>query len=65
GFLGMRRLKSRYSSMDAHEAAEGLVRSGFHYMTINRVVLADELRRVGVYESEPWVPESRRDRPRF
>ncbi|QDV06324.1 NAD dependent epimerase/dehydratase family protein [Planctomycetes bacterium Poly30] len=65
GFFGMRRLASRYRSMDGHEAAEGLVRSGFHYMTINRVVLADELRRVGVYESERWVPESRRDQPRF
>ena len=32
--------------MSAREVAEGLVRSGFHYMTIDRVVLADELRRV-------------------
>lgn len=65
GTLGMRRLASRYSSMDAAEAAEGLVRSGFHYMTINRVVLGDEFRRVGVYEKESWVPASRRDEPRF
>lgn len=65
GALGMRRLSSRYRSMDAREAAEGLVRSGFHYMTIGRVVLADELRRIGVYENESWVPESRRDQPRF
>ncbi len=65
GFLGMRRLRGRYTSMDAHETAEGLVRSGFHYMTINRAVLGDELRRVGVYEKESWVPASRRDEPRF
>lgn len=65
GFLGMRRLRGRYTSMDARETAEGLVRSGFHYMTINRAVLGDELRRVGVYEKESWVPASRRDEPRF
>jgi nucleoside-diphosphate-sugar epimerase len=65
GLLGMRRLRGRYTSMDARETAEGLVRSGFHYMTINRAVLGDELRRVGVYENESWVPASRRDEPRF
>lgn len=64
GAVGLGRLRDRYRSMGAREAAEGLVRSGFHYMTINRVVLADELRPVGVYEREKWVPESRRDRPR-
>jgi len=41
-----------------------MVRSGFHYMTINRIVESDELRRVGVYERERWTPESRRDTPR-
>lgn len=65
GFFGMRRLNGRYASMDAEEVAEGLLRSGFHYMTINRAVLGDELRRVGVYEKESWVPASRRDEPRF
>jgi uncharacterized protein YbjT (DUF2867 family) len=64
GAVGLTRLRDRLSSMDATEAAEGMVRSGFHYMTINRVVESDELRRVGVYERERWTPESRRDTPR-
>lgn len=64
GGLGLGRLRDRWSSMDASEAAEGLLRSGFHYMTINRVVESDELRRVGVYERERWTPESRRDTAR-
>ena len=64
GAVGLTRLRDRISSMDAGEAAEGMVRSGFHYMTINRVVESDELRRVGVYERERWTPESRRDTPR-
>mgnify|MGYP000844554683 CR=1 FL=1 len=64
GAVGLTRLRDRLSSMDATEAAEGLVRSAFHYMTINRVVESDELRRVGVYERERWAPESRRDTPR-
>ncbi|MEZ6018020.1 MAG: NAD(P)H-binding protein [Planctomycetota bacterium] len=62
--LGLRRTASRYFPMDAREAAEGLVRSGFHHMTIDRVVLADELRRVGVYERERWHPRSARDEGR-
>jgi len=62
--LGLHRLAGRYSPMDAREAAEGLVRSGFHHMTIDRVVLADELRRVGVYERERWGPRSARDQGR-
>ncbi|MEM8712377.1 MAG: hypothetical protein AAGG01_15605, partial [Planctomycetota bacterium] len=65
GTLGLRRLRGRYTSMDGEEAADGLVRSGFHYMTINRIVLGDELRREGVYERERWVPASRRDEARF
>jgi len=65
GALGCTGLRDRYRSMNAGETAEGLVRSGFHYMTINRVVESDELRRVGVYERESWVPASRRDTPRF
>lgn len=64
GRVGFGSLRDRYSSMDAAEAAEGLVRSGFHYMTIDRVVESDELRRVGVYERESWAPLSRRDTPR-
>ncbi|MDC3307237.1 NAD(P)H-binding protein [bacterium] len=64
GAVGLTRLRDRLSSMDATEAAEGMVRSAFHYMTINRVVESDELRRVGVYERERWAPESRRDTPR-
>ncbi|MDG1048767.1 MAG: NAD(P)H-binding protein [Planctomycetota bacterium] len=64
GAVGFTKLRDRLSSMNAAEAAEGLVRSGFHYMTINRVVQSDELRRVGVYERERWTPESRRDTPR-
>ena len=64
GRLGGGRLRDRYASMDASEAAEGLVRSGFHYMTIARVVESDELRRVGVYERERWVPKSQRDTSR-
>lgn len=64
GAVGLTRLRDRLSSMDAAEAAEGMVRSGFHYMTINRIVESDELRRVGVYERERWTPESRRDTPR-
>lgn len=64
GKLGLRRLAGRYSPMDARETAEGLVRSGFHHMTIDRVVLADELRRVGVYERERWHPRSARDEGR-
>lgn len=64
GGVGLTKLRDLLSSMDAAEAAEGLVRSGFHYMTINRVVKSDELRRVGVYERERWTPESRRDTPR-
>jgi nucleoside-diphosphate-sugar epimerase len=62
--LGLRRLAARYSPMDAREAAEGLARSGFHHMTIDRVVLADELRKVGVYERERWHPRSARDEGR-
>ncbi len=62
--LGLRRLAGRYSPLDAREAADGLVRSGFHHMTIDRVVLADELRRVGVYERERWHPRSARDEGR-
>ncbi len=62
--LGLHRLAGRYFPMDAREAAEGLVRSGFHHMTIDRVVLADELRRVGVYERERWRPRSARDEGR-
>ena len=61
GALGARRLAARYRSMDAAEAAEGLVRTGFHYMTIGRVVLGDELRRRGVYETETPAPASRRE----
>lgn len=61
GALGARRLAARYRSMDATEAAEGLVRTGFHYMTIGRVVLGDELRRRGVYETETPAPASRRE----
>lgn len=64
GAVGFGRLRDRYTSMDAVEAAEGLVRSAFHYMTINRVVQSDELRKVGVYERERWTPESRRDQDR-
>lgn len=64
GRVGLGKARDRYSSMDAAEAAEGLVRSGFHYMTIDRVVESDELRRVGVYERESWAPRSRRDTPR-
>lgn len=64
GLIGFGRLRDRYRSMDAREAAEGLVRSGFHYMTINRVVESDELRKVGVYERERWTPASRRDTDR-
>ncbi len=64
GAVGLTRVRDRLSSMDSTEAAEGMVRSGFHYMTINRVVESDELRRVGVYERERWTPESRRDTPR-
>ncbi|MEO1697129.1 MAG: NAD-dependent epimerase/dehydratase family protein [Planctomycetota bacterium] len=59
--LGLKKLAGRYLPMNAEEAAEGLARSGFHYMTINRVVRSDELRRVGVYEQESWTPRSRRD----
>lgn len=62
--LGLNRFAGRYFPMDAREAAEGLVRSGFHYMTVDRVVLADELRRVGVYERERWHPRSARDEGR-
>lgn len=65
GALGMRRTAARHRSMDGREVAEGLARSGFHYQTINRVVLPDELRREGVYEKERWVPASRRDTDRF
>lgn len=61
GMLGARRLAARYRSMDAAEAAEGLVRTGFHYMTIGRVVLGDELRRRGAYETETPAPASRRE----
>jgi len=61
GAVGFGRLRDRYRSMDGPEAAEGLVRTGFHYMTIGRVVEADELRREGVYERERWTPASRRD----
>ena len=61
GALGLRRLRGRYHPMDAREVAEGLIRSGFHHMTIDRVVLADELRRLGVYELERWHPRSQRD----
>lgn len=64
GAVGLTRVRDRWASMDAAEAAEGLVRSGFHYMTINRVVESDELRRVGVYERERWTPDSRRDTAR-
>ncbi|MEM6674891.1 MAG: NAD-dependent epimerase/dehydratase family protein [Planctomycetota bacterium] len=64
GGLGLTRLRDRYRSMDGAEVAEGLVRSGFHYMTIDRVVESDELRRVGVYERERWTPRSRRDTSR-
>lgn len=61
GAIGARRLAARYRSMDAAEAAEGLARTGFHYMTIGRVILGDELRRRGVYESETPAPASRRE----
>lgn len=61
GAVGFGRLRDRYSSMEGSEAAEGLVRTGFHYMTIGRVVQSDELRREGVYERERWTPASRRD----
>ncbi|MEC7232641.1 MAG: NAD-dependent epimerase/dehydratase family protein [Planctomycetota bacterium] len=61
GALGARRLAARYRSMDAKEAAEGLVRTGFHYMPSGRVVLGDELRRRGVYETETPAPASRRE----
>lgn len=64
GAIGLGKLRDRYRSMNADEAAEGLVRSGFHYMTIDRVVESDELRRVGVYEREDWTPRSRRDTSR-
>lgn len=65
GAAGLTRVRDRYLSMDAAEAAEGLVRTGFHYMTIARTVKSDELRREGVYERERWVPASRRDTDRF
>ena len=61
GAIGLGRLRDRYRSMDGAEAADGLVRTGFHYMTIGRVVESDELRREGVYERERWTPASRRD----
>ena len=64
GAIGLGRLRDQYLSMNAKEAAEGLIRSGFHYMTIDRVVRSDELRRVGVYERENWTPASRRDAAR-
>ncbi len=64
GAIGLGDLRDRYRSMDASECAAGLVRSGFHYMTINRIVESDELRSVGVYERERWVPASRRDTDR-
>lgn len=59
--LGARRFASRLRPMDAREAAEGLARTGLHYMTINRVVQSDELSRHGVYESETPAPDSRRE----
>ncbi len=65
GGIGLSKTRDRYLSMDANEAAEGLVRTGFHYMTIGRTVKSDELRREGVYERERWVPASRRDTDRF
>ena len=65
GALGMKRTAARHRPMDGREVAEGLIRSVFHYQTINRVVLPDELRREGVYEKERWVPASRRDTDRF
>jgi len=65
GAIGLTKVRDRYLSMDAGEAAEGLVRCGFHYMTIGRTVKSDELRREGVYERERWVPASRRDTDRF
>lgn len=64
GALGFSRLAGRWTSMDAEEVAEGLVRCAFHYQTIGRVVLSDELRSVGVYERESWTPRSRRDTAR-
>lgn len=65
GGIGLSKVRDRYLSMDAVEAAEGLVRTGFHYMTIARTVKSDELRLEGVYERERWVPASRRDTDRF
>lgn len=64
GWLGLRKLSARHLPMDGAEVAEGLIRSGFHYMTIGRLVRSDELRRVGVYERETWTPASRRDTDR-
>ena len=64
GAVGFAKLRDRWTSMNAEEVAEGLVRTAFHYQTIGRVVSSDELRRVGVYERESWTPRSRRDAAR-
>ena len=61
GAIGLARFAARHRPIDARELAYGLVHAALNYTTIDRVVLAEELRWELANDRPIHAPRSRRD----